>query len=123
MQPLPNFEDCGLFRKTVDPHTDIVSYLLDRRVALHQQGWYFTQKSMTDDGRFLVFWSAPSELSEPRPTERTRRLRMVDFLRDAVVEIDDGLKPYCFYRVESGFCPAPYFNTVTARNNTMEEDA
>ena len=41
----------------------------------------------------------------------------------AVVEIDDGLKPYCFYRVESGFCPAPYFNTVTARNNTMEEDA
>ena len=78
MQPLPNFEDCGLFRKAVNPHTDIVSYLLERRVALHQQGWYFTQKSMTDDGRFLLFCAFDAAPS-------AKRIAVVDLQRETIV--------------------------------------
>lgn len=54
---IENFDlsGCRLFRKVVNPATDIESYLLEQRLATHQQALYFTQKSMTDDGRFLVF--------------------------------------------------------------------
>ena len=78
MQPLPNVEDCGLFRKAVDPHTDIVSYLLERRVALHQQGWYFTQKSMTDDGRFLLFCAFDDDPA-------AKRVAVADLQRETIV--------------------------------------
>ena len=82
-------ETSSLFVPEVDGASGVTSYILRPGIAdFNQQSLYFTAKSMTDDGRFLVFWTAPSELAEPRPTERTRRLRMVDFLRDAVVEID-----------------------------------
>ena len=46
-----------------------------------------------------------------------------DVRRYSIVEIDDGLRPYCFYRLESCFIPLPYFHTETARNNAMEDDA
>ena len=43
--------------------------------------------------------------------------------RYAIVEIDDGIRPYCFYKSEMHFVPLPYFKTETARNNAMEDDA
>ena len=48
-------ETSKLFRKSVDPKSGVVSYVLDARIAEEQQSLYFTQKSMTEDGRFLVF--------------------------------------------------------------------
>ena len=45
-----------LFVKFVDPKTGVVSYLVKPgSIAFNQQSTYFTAKSMTDDGRFLVF--------------------------------------------------------------------
>lgn len=38
-----------------------------------------------------------------------------------IVEIDDGLRPYCFYRTEKRFILLPYFRTETARKNIMED--
>lgn len=39
-----------------------------------------------------------------------------------VVEIDDGLKPVCFYRTETGFEIVPFFDTNRARKNEKERD-
>jgi hypothetical protein len=48
-------ERSKLFRKRVEPASGVVSYILETRVAANQQSLYFTQKSMTEDGRFIVF--------------------------------------------------------------------
>lgn len=48
-------ETSKLFRKHVEPASGVVSYILETRVAANQQSLYFTQKSMTEDGRFIVF--------------------------------------------------------------------
>ena len=45
-----------LFVKFADPKTGVISYLVKPgSIAFNQQSLYFTAKSMTDDGRFLVF--------------------------------------------------------------------
>ena len=50
-------EQSKLFEPFTDPESGVVSYVLkygapdDNRQAI-----YFTSKSMTNDGRFLVFW-------------------------------------------------------------------
>ena len=44
------------FVKHVDKRTNITSYFLKPGLMDDtQQSWYFTAKSMTDDGRYLVF--------------------------------------------------------------------
>lgn len=55
-QTLQTPETSPAFRKHTDPETGVVSYILERpRLGLNHQSLYFTHKSMTDDGRFLVF--------------------------------------------------------------------
>lgn len=39
-----------------------------------------------------------------------------------IVEIDDGLKPVCFYKTEFGFEIAAFFDSARARENTKEDD-
>ena len=49
-------ETSSLFRRHVDGGSGVVSYVLEPgRLAHNQQSVYFTAKSMTDDGRFLLF--------------------------------------------------------------------
>jgi len=48
-------ETSKLFRKHVEASSGVVSYILEARIAANQQSLYFTQKSMTEDGRFIVF--------------------------------------------------------------------
>lgn len=48
-------ETSKLFRQFTDPKSGVASYILETRVADNQQSLYFTQKSMTEDGRFIVF--------------------------------------------------------------------
>ena len=38
-----------------------------------------------------------------------------------VVEIDDGIKPVCFYSTEHGYEHAPYFDTAVAHKNKKED--
>ena len=95
-------ETSGLFERREDPLTGVASYWLKAGlVDFHQQSLYFTAKSMTDDGRFLVFDACP----DPFRTERkgredteTRRKYAVDFLRDAVFPVGgasiDGQIPF-----------------------------
>jgi len=70
------------FRKHVDPQSGVVSYVLDTRIAEEQQSLYFTQKSMTEDGRFLVFWICGG------PRRNNKSLALVDFLHDDVLSLE-----------------------------------
>ena len=55
-------ETSRLFVRHVDPSSGVESWLLKPGVfSFHQQGCYFTQKSMTDDGRFIFFWALDPE--------------------------------------------------------------
>jgi hypothetical protein len=49
---------CAAFRPWTDPGSGITSYLLDERVAPLQQSFYFTNRSLTDDGAYLWFYCA-----------------------------------------------------------------
>ncbi len=80
-----------LFVKFVDPVSGVVSYILKPgSVAFNQQTTYFTAKSMTDDGRFLVFSACDDEFPPERHGRRvsvSKRKVLVDFLRDETVEL------------------------------------
>ena len=92
-------ETSRLFVREVDPETDVVSYVLKPGMAdFHQQSFYFTAKSMTEDGRFLLFYSARDEFAAVRkdakgdpleapPDMWSRRIWMVDFLKDEIREL------------------------------------
>ena len=60
------FEGSPLFERRTDPASGVVSYLLKPgRFAFSQQGTYFTHRSLTDDGRFLLFSASGPESADP----------------------------------------------------------
>ncbi|HNX33409.1 MAG TPA: hypothetical protein PKM57_02190 [Kiritimatiellia bacterium] len=71
-------ETSKLFRKYVEPASGVVSYILETRVAANQQSLYFTQKSMTEDGRFIVFDVSGGD----RRNQKT--FALADLLKDEV---------------------------------------
>ena len=81
-------ETSTFFIAHTDEVTRVVSFLLKPGLFAHnQQSVYFTAKSMTDDGRFLVFWIADDER---RKGGRGKRTAMIDFLKETFVELEDG---------------------------------
>lgn len=71
-------ETSKLFRKYVEPVSGVVSYILESRVAANQQSLYFTQKSMTEDGRFIVFDVSGGERGNQKS------FALADLLKDEV---------------------------------------
>lgn len=67
------------FEERIDPKSKMVGYVLKTRLGFHQQSLYFTQKSLTDDGRFLCF-----EVSDD-DTRYYKRMAIVDFETDEVM--------------------------------------
>ena len=81
-------ETSACFEKFVDPDSGVVSYLLKPGLFGHnQQSLYYTQKAMTDDGRFLVFVVSPDETEEKY--FKRQHLAVLDFLTDKVTVLDD----------------------------------
>ena len=78
------------FRKYVEPSTGVVSYILDEAFpGYNHQSLYFTQKSMTDDGRFLVFNISGNKL------KNHKHLAVYDFKLDKAFRISTtGKIPY-----------------------------
>jgi hypothetical protein len=85
------------FQKWTDPESGVVSYVLKTRVAQQQQSFYFVNRSMTNDGRFLLF-------SCINPPSNTRTMGVVDFKKDEV---------YTYPRINS-FVASPYLDIDTA---------
>ena len=75
-------EKSKLFERRVDPESGVVSFILKPKIhAFNQQSIYFTCKSMSDDGRFLLFHSSPGETGGPKV------LSLVDLEKDEISDI------------------------------------
>lgn len=82
-------ETSRLFERFTDPQSGVVSYLLKPGlVAWQQQTLYYCIKSMTDDGRFLVFdvYDGKDEVRDKEALSR-REFAVVDFLKDEVIRL------------------------------------
>ena len=75
-----------LFTRVVDP-SGAVHYVLTEKKCTYQQGFYFVNNSMTNDGRYLWFYATPS----PVYNGLSRQLGYVDFLLDEVVICHDAM--------------------------------
>ena len=53
-----NLSEHPYFVRWTDPETGVPSYILAERVAPHQQSFYFTNRSLSADGRYLWFYAA-----------------------------------------------------------------
>lgn len=76
-QDLKTPETSKHFAKWVDPESGVTSYVLKTRVAPQQQSFYFVNRSMTADGRFLWFYCIT-------PPSGARTMGLVDFKTDEV---------------------------------------
>jgi len=84
-------ETSALFEKRVDPVSGVESWLMKDDVLgqWHHQGLYYTTKSMTDDGRFLLFGVAEDERTCENPTNIFRTLAFVDFAAEKAYLLPD----------------------------------
>ena len=84
-------ETSRLFVRHVDSSTGVESWILKPGIfSFHQQGYYFTQRSMTDDGRFLLLWARDSEYEADGKTKKAKRRHvtaMIDFATDTIIEL------------------------------------
>lgn len=72
-----------LFDRHVDMYSGVASYILKPGLlGFNQQSLYFTAKSMTDDGRFIVFDVSPDERADKRVNTTTRVKAIADLLKD-----------------------------------------
>lgn len=76
-----DFSNRNLFTPVVHPDSGVTTYVLTRKVAPVQQGFYFVNDSMSADGHYLWFYCAfpPSGNSA-----RGRTLGLVDFSTEDV---------------------------------------
>ena len=97
--------------------------------------WYFHNRLCRDLGmdilpeatRYCVEQETSTELTPKRFWEALEEKTLSELLpvtvsKYGLIEIDDGLRPVCFYMKENGPVIAPYFDTVRARANKKEED-
>lgn len=74
---LAGLSDSDLFTPVTHPESSVTSYILTRRVAPVQQGFYFVNDSMSADGRYLWFYCA-------FPPSLHRSLAVVDLVDQTV---------------------------------------
>lgn len=76
-----------LFSRYEDPESGVVSYLLKpKSYAFNQQSIYFTCKSMTDNGRFLLFHASNEENDG-----HGKRLVVLDLDSEIFHDLDKGI--------------------------------
>lgn len=78
-------EKSNLFKPFVDPESGVVSYVLQYGAPDdNRQSLYFISKSMTEDGRFLVFWYTEGN---ERKGAGPRHLMLADLRKDKVFDL------------------------------------
>ena len=112
-------ETSRLFVRHVDPSSGVESWLLKPGIfSFHQQGCYFTQKSMTDDGRFIFFWARDPEFEPDGKTKKKNRLNttaLIDFKTDTIVDLHITTQiPFLDVKTDQLW----YFRTVKDKGTT-----
>ena len=74
--------------KKITHKTGVVSYLLESDIAYNKQSFYFVNKEMTDDGRFLVFQTVCKEDHTRDNTKVHRTIAVLDFASDEIFLTD-----------------------------------
>jgi len=75
-------EKSKLFVKHVDSESGVISYVLKPGLVKdNTQSLYFTQKAMTNDGRFILFDASDNEFKNKDPH---KRLHVVDLKKDKI---------------------------------------
>ncbi len=103
-----------LFERWVDPSSGVVSYLLKDELAgkWNQQAFYFVTKSMSDDGRFLLFNVSDDERVHPVTN-------CIDCAQTkAFADLETG-EVHLLEGTDGGI---PYFDTETARLYYVRRD-
>ena len=75
------------FEKFTDPKSGVVSYLIKPGIeSFQQQSLYYSVKSLTDDGRFLVFdvYDGEQECDDPNPG-KSKQFAIIDFATDKMM--------------------------------------
>ena len=110
---VPTPEESPLFVPHVDPWSRVTSYVLKPGLAGEcHQSMYFTQKSLTDDGRFLVFKSSDNEFRNrdgsprgndgPRPgISRSNKMWILDLATGALRPLEGTNSLRIFLDVET----------------------
>ncbi len=81
-------ENSKLFEQRIDPVSKVVSYALRYGAPDdNRQSLYFITKSMTDDGRFLLFWHTKG--NERKPSMGRRHVMMADLLKEEVFDLGE----------------------------------
>ena len=96
--------------------------------------WYLHERLCRDLGkelspdasRYCVEQECTTELTPQRfwdglEEKCVSELLPVTVYEHNVIEIDDGLKPVCFYKTETSLVIVPYFDTARARANRKED--
>ena len=78
-----------LFEKRINAESGAEYYVLKEKACAYQQGFYFVNNSMTNDGRYLWFYATVNPIYEG--VQRGRMLAYVDFLEDEIVICHDAL--------------------------------
>lgn len=79
-------ETSKLFEKWTDPESGIVSYILKPGILdYYQQSVYFVNKSMSNDGRFILFSVCGNEFSDDY---KGKEYAVVDFKKDKAYRIN-----------------------------------
>lgn len=80
-------ETSRFFVRHEDPVSHVVSWIMKPGLTAHnQQSIYFTAKSMTDDGRFLLYHGSDDEFAGKSVKKRTM---LIDFKSDELLELSD----------------------------------
>jgi len=77
--------------------------------------------------RYCLEQEGTTELTPKRFWDSLKEKHISDLLpfpvfNHNVIEIDDGLKPICFFKTESGMKTVSYFDTARAKANKKEDD-
>ena len=97
-------ERSPLFVKQTDPSSGVVSYLLKPGTfAFSQQSTYFTHRSLTDDGRFLLFYASGPEAAD-KAKDGDKQLWILDVEKGTAYSAglpDERRKPSMWIDVKS----------------------
>lgn len=74
------------FKQWVDPESGVISYVLQTHVATQQQSFYYINRCMTDDSRFLWFYCGEKP--------GLRSMGVIDFETDEIRYFPDFLNIY-----------------------------
>lgn len=107
-------ESSRLFEKWTDPSSGVVSYLLKDGLVgkWNQQAFYFVTKSMSDDGRFLLFNVSDDEREHP----------VTNYIDCAQTKAFIDLEKEEAHMLEGTDGGIPYFDPVTAKLYYVRRD-